>query len=227
MMPKVLLLEDDINLSKETKHQLNINGYDVDTVFDGNIAERMILRNQYDIILADINVPGKNGYDLVKHIRSQQVTTPVIMITAFGEIDDKLTGFESGADDYITKPFYIKELLARMQVLLKRNNNAGKGDVIKVEDLEINIRKREVSRGGTLVKLTSREYDILLLLAEAGGDVVPKNELIKRVWGSSISTNNNTIEVFINLLRGKIDKNFDVKLIKTKIGFGYYLSSDT
>lgn len=227
MMPKVLLLEDDINLSKETKHQLNINGYDVDTVFDGNIAERMILRNQYDIILADINVPGKNGYDLVKYIRSHQVTTPVIMITAFGEIDDKLTGFESGADDYITKPFYIKELLARMQVLLKRNSHAGKGDVIKVEDMEINIRKREVSRGGMVVKLTSREYDILLLLAEANGDVVPKNELIKRVWGSSVSTNNNTIEVFINLLRGKIDKNFDVKLIKTKIGFGYYLSSDT
>jgi DNA-binding response OmpR family regulator len=160
----------------------------------------------------------------VQSIRAKQITTPIIMLTAFGEIEDKLLGFESGADDYITKPFFFEELLARMKVIIKRSQNiSANSTLLTIEDLSIDLKKREVSRSGTPVKLTAREFEILVLLAEADGQTVSKKDILNKVWGSSFGTNTNTIEVFINLLRNKIDKNHSTKLIKTRIGFGYYL----
>ena len=221
---RILLVEDDINLSNDLNRQLVSKNIEVDIAFDGLLAERMIQRTRYDCILADVNIPGKNGFDLVRSIRSRQIFTPVIMLTAFGEIDDKLEGFNSGADDYITKPFFFEELLARMKVILKRLENLGKNpELVIIEDLVIDLRKREVNRKDKPIKLTAREYEILVMLAEAQGEPVSKKEILNKVWGSSFGTNTNTIEVFINLLRNKIDKNFEPKLIKTRIGFGYSL----
>lgn len=221
---KVLLVEDDINLSNDLKRQLSSKDIETDIVYDGLIAERMIQRTRYDCILADVNIPGKNGFDLIKSIRFRQISTPVIMLTAFGEIDDKLEGFNSGADDYMTKPFIFEELLARIKVIVKRSENLSKNtELIVIEDLTIDLRRREVSRSGKQIKLTAREYQILVMLAEAQGETVPKKDILNNVWGSSYGTNTNTIEVFINLLRNKIDKNFEPKLIKTRIGFGYSL----
>jgi two-component system, OmpR family, response regulator len=120
---KILLVEDDFNLSNDLKHQLLMEQFEVDTAFDGMIAERLISKNQYDCILLDVNIPGKNGYELTKEIRNRQIHTPVILVTAYGELEDKLQGFEGGADDYITKPFYFKELLARINVFLKRSEH--------------------------------------------------------------------------------------------------------
>lgn len=224
---RILLVEDDANLSEDLRAQLTMEHFEVDVAFDGLIAERLIQRNRYDCILLDVNIPGKNGYDLIKSIRYRQISTPVIMITAFGEIEDKLTGFESGADDYITKPFYFKELLARIKVFLKRSDLLPReNDVFSLENLAIDYNKKQVLRDSQVIKLTAREFELLKLLADAGGNPVSKKELLQKVWGTSFEANTNTIEVFINLLRNKIDKNFEPKLIKTRIGFGYYLGTD-
>ena len=224
---KILLVEDDVQLSDDLKHQLLAEGYEVDTSYDGLIAEKMVLRNNYDCILLDVNIPGISGYDLAKRIREQQIGTPVIMLTAFGEIEDKLQGFDNGADDYITKPFYFKELLARIKVFIKRSEQFVKeNDLLVIEDLVIEPIKRQVMRNNIPIKLTVREYELLILLAEAKGVPVSKKELLSKVWGTTFEANTNTIEVFINLLRNKIDKNFGEKLIKTRTGFGYYLGKD-
>lgn len=224
---KILLVEDDARLSDDLKHQLVAERYEVDSAYDGLIAERMVLRNKYDCILLDVNIPGINGYDLAKSIREKQITSPIIMLTAFGEIEDKLHGFDNGADDYITKPFYFKELLARVKVFIKRSEQFTKeNDIIVIEDLVIEPIKRQVTRANTSIKLTVREYELLMILAEAKGVPVSKKELLSKVWGTTFEANTNTIEVFINLLRNKIDKNFGEKLIKTRTGFGYYLGKD-
>ncbi|MBL7682080.1 MAG: response regulator transcription factor [Flavipsychrobacter sp.] len=223
---RVLLIEDDVNLSKELQHQLVAEQFQVDAAFDGVIAERMIQQGKYDVILADINIPGKNGYDLVKCIRYRQISTPIIMITAFGEIDDKLLGFDCGADDYITKPFYFKELLARIKAILKRSDSYAGSEVFIFANLYIDTRKREVKRGNDVIRLTTREYEILEMLAAANGEPVSKKDILTKVWGASYGLNTNTIEVFVNLLRNKIDKGFEPKLIKTKIGYGYYIEAN-
>ncbi len=224
---KILLVEDDVHLSNDLKHQLNSEGFEVDTAFDGMIAERLFQRNNYDCFLFDVNIPGKNGFELVKQIRNLKITSPVIMITAFGEIDDKLTGFESGADDYITKPFFFKELLARIRVFIKRSSHYNQTDSnLKIADLIIDIPSKTVSRSNLPIKLTAREFELLKIMAESKGNPVSKKELLQNVWGASVDANTNTIEVFINLLRNKIDKNFEPKLIKTRVGFGYYLSEN-
>ena len=133
---QILLVEDDVRLSNDLKHQLMLEKFVVEAVYDGVIAEKLIQRNHYDCILVDVNIPGKNGYELVKSIRARGLTSPVIMITAFGELDDKMLGFDSGADDYITKPFFFKELLARIRVFLKRSLQYSKdNEVLQIEDL--------------------------------------------------------------------------------------------
>lgn len=224
---KILLVEDDVQLSDDLKHQFQAEQYEVDPAYDGLIAERMVLRNKYDCILLDVNIPGMNGYDLAKRIREKLISTPIIMLTAFGEIDDKLHGFENGVDDYMTKPFYFKELLARVKVFIKRSEQTVReNDVIVIEDLVIDPIKRQVMRSNVVIKLTAREYELLTILAEAKGVPVSKKELLSKVWGTTFEANTNTIEVFINLLRNKIDKNFGDKLIKTRTGFGYYLGKD-
>ncbi len=224
---KILLVEDDVQLSNDLKHQLEAERFEVDIAFDGVVAEKYVFRNKYDCVLLDINIPGINGYELSKMIRDKQLNVPVIMLTAFGEIEDKLQGFENGADDYITKPFYFKELLARIKVFLKRSEQMAKpDDVFVIDDLVIEPMKRQVKRNNTPIKLTAREYELLMILAEAKGNTVSKKELLSKVWGTSFEANTNTIEVFINLLRNKIDKNFGEKLIKTRTGFGYYLGKD-
>jgi DNA-binding response OmpR family regulator len=224
---KILLVEDDVSLSNDLKHQLLMEDFEVETAFDGMIAERLILRNQYDCILLDVNIPGKNGYELTRDVRMMQVKTPIIMITAYGELEDKLFGFEGGADDYVTKPFYFKELLARIRVFLKRSEHyAAEPRNTSVADLVIDYNKKQVFRHGTLIKLTAREYEIMNILIEANGNPISKRDLLRKVWGTTFEANSNTIEVFINMLRNKIDKDFEPKLIKTRIGYGYYLGVD-
>lgn len=224
---KILIVEDDVNLSRDLQWQFSAKDIESDVAYDGIIAEKMLQRNKYDCILADVNVPGKNGFELVKEMRQKQISTPVIMLTAFGEIEDKLQGFDNGADDYVTKPFFFDELHARMKVIIKRMQQLnGEREVITIDDLVIDMKKREVFRANTPVKLTAREFEILAMLGEADGQTLSKKEILNRVWGNSFGTNTNTIEVFINLLRNKIDKNYETKLIKTRIGFGYYLGKN-
>jgi len=222
---KILLVEDDFNLSNDIKHQLLLEKFEVDTAYDGILAERLINRNQYDCILLDINIPGKNGYELTKEIRRRQLSTPIIMITAYGELEDKLNGFQEGVDDYVTKPFYFKELLARINVFLKRSDHYSTKNSI-IADLVVNHEKKQVFRKGIHIKLTPREYEIINILVEANGAPITKKQLLQIVWGTTFDASSNTIEVFINMLRNKIDKDFEPKLIKTRIGYGYYMDVD-
>lgn len=224
---KILVVEDDPILNKNIQIALEAEQYVVDVAFDGMLAERYLKKNNYDIVLLDINLPQKNGYEIAKNIRKNNTQTIIVMLTAFSDLDDKLLGFEAGADDYLTKPFFIKELLARLKTLQKRvttqQSYSTKNNTITVADLEIDLDKKTVIRGQQTIVLTPREFQILKLLCTQAGAVVSKQELLQEVWGNSFDTQTNTIEVYINFLRNKIDKPFGSNYIKTKIGFGYYL----
>ena len=223
-MQQILLIEDDINLAENIKSQLMNEGYSTDVVFDGSLAEKMVLHKKFDCIVLDVNLPEINGFDLCKMIRNHHIKTPVIMLTAYGEVEDKIQGFDSGADDYLTKPFYFKELYARIKALIKRSAQP-EGEKITLEDLVVDLNKKTVSRNKQLIKLTAKEFEILSVLISAGGNPVSKKEIISKAWDSSLEVNTNTIEVFVNSLRNKIDKGHAVKLIHTRMGFGYYISA--
>lgn len=224
---KILLVEDDTTLNQNIKEYLSGESCEVITAFDGQIAERLLKKDDYDCVILDINIPHKNGYELCKEYRTYNTTTPVLMLTAFDELEDKVNGFDVGADDYLTKPFYMKELLIRIRSLIKRNhktNSTHDTELLRVEDIVVNQKTKTVKRNNIEIVLTPREYQILLKLIRAKGQLVDKQELVREIWGGSFDANTNTIEVYINFLRKKIDKPFDKQLIKTKIGYGYYLN---
>lgn len=224
-MKKILLVEDDPVINQNIKEALEVEGFVVQTVFDGLMAEKLLRKNDFNCIILDLNLPHKNGYTLCREFRLYDQITPVIILTAFDDLEDKVEGYESGADDYLTKPFYMKELLLRIQSLLKRNaspKTKENQEVLMADDVTINQATRQVWRQGIEVILTPREYQILLRLLEANGAMVTKKDLINEIWGTVLDVNTNTVEVYINFLRKKIDKPFGKDSIKTKIGFGYY-----
>lgn len=226
-MKKILIVEDDPDLNRNIKEAFNEEKIETDVAYDGFIAEKFLKKINYDCIILDINLPGKNGYDICADFRKYNTTTPVLMLTAFDELEDKVQGFNSGTDDYLTKPFYMKELILRVQALLKRsnpeNNLQENNETISFGDIVIYPKTTKVLRQRSELTLTAREYQILLQLVQAKGELVLKRDLIKEIWGSSFDANTNTIEVYINFLRKKVDKPFGKDSIKTKIGFGYYL----
>lgn len=225
-MNKILLIEDDPTLSKNIKEALAEEQMIVETAFDGMIAEKVLKKARFDCIIMDINLPYKNGYELCREFRLYNTITPVLMLTAFDQIDDKVMGYDCGADDFLTKPFFMKELLLRINSLMKRrlihSGAEQEAATIVAGDIVVHPANKKVTRQGTEVLLTPREYQILLRLISARGELVLKKDLIKEIWGGAVDTNTNTIEVYINFLRKKIDKPFDRDSIKTKIGFGYY-----
>ena len=222
-MFKVLLLEDDPVLSKEVKNFLVAKGLICDTVFDGDLFFRQY-KNQYDIYLLDINVPKMNGLDVCKEIRLQDKNTPILMLTAYGEIDDKIDAFNKGADDYLVKPFHLDELYVRINALCRRKATPqAQHKNIIIGDLKIDVDEKTVQRGSEMINLTPKEYKLLHILAEANGRVISKQTIAEKLWDYHIETNQNTIEVYINFLRNKIDKNASTKLIHTKVGFGYFI----
>jgi DNA-binding response OmpR family regulator len=222
---KVLIIEDDHTLNKNISEVLKAEGFEAMTLFDGSLAERTIKREQFDCIILDINLPGKNGFELCKNFRNNNISTPVIMLTAFSELEDKVEGFDCGADDYLTKPFFMKELLIRVNALIKRKgqNLHSTEPVFTFDDITLNDSTKKVFRKNDEIVLTPREYQILLKLIQRPGEIVSKADLVKEIWGSSFDANTNTIEVYINFLRNKLDKPFKKNTIKTKVGFGYYL----
>ena len=225
-MIKALLLEDDPVLSTEIRSFLLSKEVNCDAVFDGELFFRQ-LKSDYDIFLLDINVPKINGLDVCMQIRQSNKITPILMLTAFGEIEDKMEAFKRGADDYLVKPFHLEELFMRINALCRRKEiPQSQQQLINIGDLSINLDEKTVNRKGQLITLTPKEYKLLLVLADAQGRVLSKNFIAEKLWDYHIETNQNTIEVYINFLRNKIDKNFDQKLIHTKVGFGYYLKSE-
>lgn len=227
---KVLIIEDDPTLNKNISDALSAENIISESVFDGTLAERLLKKTTFDCVIMDINLPGKTGFDLCRDFRAYNTDTPVLMLTAFSELEDKVKGFDCGADDYLTKPFFMRELILRVNSLTKRSRNtnggAQKNTPITADDITIHPAQKQVFRQGKEVALTPREYQILLKLSENKGEVISKSDLIKEIWGSSFDSNTNIIEVYINFLRNKIDKPFGKNSIKTKVGYGYYLDSE-
>ncbi len=225
-MKKIFLIEDDPTLSRNIQEALSEEHIQVEAACDGLLAEKILQKETFDCVILDINLPSKNGFDLCKDFRRYNTHTPVIMLTAFDELEDKVKGFDCGADDYLTKPFYMRELLLRIQALCKRSSYVpaaySENAILVAGDLSINTLKKKVTRQGVDISLTPREYQILLKLVENKGELVSKKELIQTVWGTVVEVNTNTIEVFISFLRNKVDKPFGKASIKTKSGFGYY-----
>ena len=224
MVTKILLVEDDPRLGKTIFAELERNGFGVHHAYDGEIAMQVFTQEQVDIVLLDINVPNINGFELCKSFRTLNPGIPIIMLTALGELDDKMKAFSSGADDYLVKPFNIQELMARIRVFIKRQSpvEAFK-EIVQIGDLVINIPEKQVSRAGIPINLTVKEFKLLVVLASNESKVFSKSELSEKVWGVHSNTGTNTIEVYINFLRNKIDKPFNEKLIYTKSGYGYLI----
>ncbi len=222
---KILLLEDDFTLSKEISAFFTSKKFECVPYYDGSLLLKKYFPYEYDLIILDINVPGLNGIEVCKDIRKIDIKTPIIMLTAFSEIEDKLSSFDNGADDYLVKPFHFEELYARVQSLLRRKEVPQQVDSkIVIKDLEIYEEDMKVFRSGEEIKLTPKEFKLILILAHAKGKVLSKQFIAEKLWDYHIETNQNTIEVYINFLRKKIDKDHEIKLIRTKVGYGYYLS---
>lgn len=226
---KILIIEDDLTINKNISEALTAENMHVTNVYDGLLAERILKKEEFDCIILDINLPGITGFDVCRNFRVYNSKTPILMLTAFGELEDKVKGFDCGADDYLTKPFFIRELILRVKSLIKRtkNNvsNAEELNAIIAGDITILQAQKKVLRQGREILLTPREYQILVKLCKNEGEILSKNELIEEIWGNSVDGNTNTIEVYINFLRNKIDKPFNKSSIKTKVGYGYYIDA--
>lgn len=225
-MKRVLIVEDDPELNRNIKEALLAENMDVEVVYDGLLAQRILNNEEFDCIVLDINLPGKTGYEISRDFRNHNRSTPILMLSAFGELDDKVKGYDLGADDYLTKPFYMRELIMRINSLIKRNRNQPKSreeeSTLVFGDLTLQKNIKRVTRQGIEISLTPREYQILVKLLDAQGELVMKRQLVQEIWGKSFDANTNTIEVYINFLRKKIDKPFGKESIKTKVGYGYY-----
>lgn len=223
---KILLVEDDQKISSFVKIGLESNDCFVDIAYDSTIGEKLAFSKKYDVIVLDVIIPGITGFDLCKKIRNKNILTPIIMLTSLDSVEDKLTGFDFGADDYLVKPFSFQELLARIKALNRRNHEAIINPVLIVADLELDSIARKVKRSGKEINLTATEYKILELLLSNKGKVFDRFLIAEKIWGFSFNSGTNVIDVHINSLRKKIDKDFNIKLIHTKKGFGYSLSEE-
>lgn len=224
---KLLIVEDEPKVAAFLNQGLSEQGFDTDVVYDGQMGLKMAQRNEYDIILLDVIVPYINGIELCKSIKETKPNVPIIMLTALGTTDDKLSGFDAGADDYLVKPFEFKELLARIKALLKRSGGQVlASNKLRVADLELDLDKKRASRNSKVIELTAKEFSLLEYLMRNRGRVVSRAEIAEHVWEVTFDTGTNVVDVYVNLLRKKVDKEHEVKLIQTRIGSGYILSEE-
>lgn len=224
-MIHILVIEDEKRVADLLKIGLEENGYQVMVAYDGEMGLRLFRTNAFELIISDIILPKRNGFELCQEIRKADEQIPILMLTALGTADDKLEGFDVGADDYMVKPFDFRELLARVKALLKRRavTNVEVVKELAYADLTINFERQEVTRNGVPIKLSPKEYNLLAYLVENAERVVSRVEIAEKVWNTHFDSGTNFIDVYINYLRKKMDKNFEVKLIHTKPGVGFIL----
>lgn len=226
---KILLVEDEAALAGMLSKGLKEAGYEVSVAPDGLIGHEMAFKNQFDVLVLDIMLPGMNGMQLCKELRRQQVDTPILMLTALGTTENIVAGLDSGADDYLVKPFHFAELEARLRTLARRKssgNNNGPTDVLQIGNLILNTSTRTAKLNGEQVNLTATEYRLLEFMLQNRGRVLSRMELLENVWGIDFNMSTNVVDVYVNYLRKKIDTNPAQKLIHTMIGMGYILKDD-
>lgn len=221
----ILIVEDEVRVADLIKRGLEEYGYAATVAFDGEIGKKLAFNNQYDLIITDINLPKINGIDLCRLIRGALPHIPIIMLTALGTTDDKVDGFDAGANDYMVKPFDLRELHVRIRELLKRsvNQTTSSGFILRIGDLEMNLNTKRVFRDGVEINLTPKEFKLLEYMMQNAGRVLTRVEIAEKVWDTTFDTGTNFIDVYINYLRNKVDKNFVTKLIHTKPGMGFIL----
>ena len=219
---RILLVEDNRRLNNSLKASLEEDGYAVDATFDGDEGEAFALAAPYDLIILDVMLPEKDGYTLCRDLRSQGIRAPILMLTARDSIEDRVDGLDSGADDYLVKPFAMKELRARLRALLRRNQ-VEKTAVIKIADIVLDPSNHLVERGEQLIDLTPREFAILEYMMRHPNQLLTRGMIEAHVWNFDYITGSNVVDVYIRRLRSKIDKPFETKLIETVHGAGYRL----
>lgn len=207
------------------KKGLNAQGYLVDVSETGMGAESLMAENAYDLIVLDVNLPDQNGMDTARHIRSDGFKGPILMLTALSSTKDKIHGLDAGADDYLTKPFDFEELLARIRALLRRNSGV-ETSKLRFADIEIDLVHRKVLRANVEINLTAREFSLLEYFMRNPNRPLTRVEISEHVWDVNFDTNTNVIDVYINMLRKKIDTPFQKKLIHTMVGYGYILKDN-
>jgi heavy metal response regulator len=219
---KILLVEDEKKVASFIKRGLEEEHFTVDVAYDGESGEFMALTSEYDLIILYVLLPKKNGFEVLKSLRANGIQTPILILTAKGSIDDKVEGLNSGADDYLTKPFAFAELIARIRSLLRRTSSE-KSNIIKVADLELDTVKHIAKRGEKIIELTAREYSLLEYFMRNKGRVLTRTMIAEHIWDYHFDTGSNIIDVYVRRLRKKIDEGFPKKLIHTIRGVGYII----
>lgn len=218
---KILIIEDEYSLADAIAETLKKENFTVEIITDGQEGEDEALTNVYDLILLDVMLPHKNGFEILKELRREKITTPVIMLTAKSEIYDKLNGLENGADDYITKPFHMRELVARVKVILKRNSNLENTDIIEFADLKLDLKKGKMSCGENEININGKELELLETLLVNRNQIMNRETLANKIWGYDSDTEYNNVEVYVSFLRKKLkllESNVKIKAIR---GIGY------
>ncbi|MGB9834921.1 MAG: response regulator transcription factor [bacterium] len=223
---RILIVEDEHKISTYLKRGLEEQGYAVDAAFTGSEALDWVQAAPYDLIILDIMLPEIDGITLCRELRARGMRMPILMLTARDAVEDRVTGLDAGADDYLIKPFAFNELLARVRALLRRNQDAPKVNTLQVGDLVLDTLARRVSRGGKRIDLTPKEYAILELLMREQGRVLTRTQIAEHVWNYEVYNQSNIVDVYIRNLRRKIDDGYELKLIRTVRGVGYQISAE-
>jgi len=220
----ILVIEDEPKVAAFIKQGLEEQASFVTIASDGFMGQKLATENKYDAIVLDLMLPYINGIDLCKKLRTQGIRTPILMLTALNTTDNKVAGFDAGADDYLVKPFEFKELTARLKAITKRNNQSSlTSNILSIADLEMNIDEKVVKRSGRRIDLTAKEFGLLEFFLRNQNRVISRAEISEKVWDIHFDTGTNVIDVYVNFLRKKIDKDYDNKLLHTVIGMGYVL----
>lgn len=224
----ILLIEDDERIASLVKRGLEENDYQVTIAYDGQMGKKLALQNEYDLIITDIILPKLGGLELCKDIRVAKPEMLIIMLTALGTTDEKVEGFDAGANDYLVKPFDFRELHVRIRALTNRPNRAVKnqGFLLKYANLELNNQTKTVNRSGTNINLTPKEFKLLEYMMQNCERILSRTEIAEKVWETHFDTGTNFIDVYINYLRKKIDRDFEPKLIHTKSGMGFIFKEE-
>ena len=226
-MTRILLVEDEEKLARFVELELTHEGYQVDKAFDGRTGLDMAEKGGYDLLLLDIMLPGLNGLEVLRRLRKNDDHVPVIMLTARDAVMDKVTGLDMGADDYVTKPFSIEELLARIRAALRKQTaQKQEENLLSCVDLTVDVSRHRVTRGGKEIELTGREFSLLQFFMENKTIVLSRDQLLEKVWGYDYLGETNVVDVYVRYLRGKIDEGFEPKLLQTVRGVGYVLRDD-
>jgi DNA-binding response OmpR family regulator len=219
---KILIVEDEPKVASFIRKGLEENNYTAEVAYDGISAEKLAIQYNYSLYILDIVIPGISGLDLCRRLKKINQLTPVLMLSALGTTDDKVTGFECGANDYLVKPFEFRELLARVKALLHTVQlTTDRQSRLVFDNLELDIDRKNAIRDGIQIDLTAREFALLEYFMRNTGKVLSRNDIAEKVWDASFDFGTNVVDVYVNFLRKKIDRGFDRKLIHTKVGFGY------